>query len=263
MAESIYTWIAPAPVAPEKPPLYHARAPANAPLAGSTLRVGAHTKGWGTMGAELKGTVRPDQFLKSHERTGVVDTKTLPKPYHRPAEETRKAGVPSRAELAASAKAAGAGGGAKSKDFVTENAISAILASPRSKPKPAAPDWKARPGYGQRPAYLDRVAGELAAEKAYVLDLLDAQQQQHAAAAGGGRMRELGDGERAELLAALKKKWSEVNAKYGLLSHRKISTSNSTQGEIRFKCNLEDLMSQLEADIKKLSVNAPIFVAED
>lgn len=76
MAETIYKWIEPDPVAPEKPPLYHARARPDAPLAGSTLRTGLK-KTHATMGAELKGTVRPDLFLKAHERSGKVDTTTL------------------------------------------------------------------------------------------------------------------------------------------------------------------------------------------
>ena len=72
-SESIYAWIAPAPVLPERPPLYHSRAGPQQPLAGSTLRKGTHVKGWGTLGAELKHTVRPDSFLRAHEHTGRVE----------------------------------------------------------------------------------------------------------------------------------------------------------------------------------------------
>lgn len=73
-SESIYSWIAPAPVAPERPPLYKARTAPDAPLAGSTLRKGTHAKGWGTLGAELKHTVRPDVFLRAHEATGRAES---------------------------------------------------------------------------------------------------------------------------------------------------------------------------------------------
>lgn len=64
MSESIYEWIRPAPVVPEKPPMYHSKHPADAPLVGSTIRV---TKAkHAHMGAELKATITPQEFLKSH-----------------------------------------------------------------------------------------------------------------------------------------------------------------------------------------------------
>ena len=71
--ESIYNWIVPEPVRPEKPPMYRSQHSSKAPLAGSTLRVGTHNKfGHATMGAELKGSVRADAFLKAHEKSGVT-----------------------------------------------------------------------------------------------------------------------------------------------------------------------------------------------
>ncbi len=73
--ESIYEWIKPDPVVPEKPALYRAKASPNAPLAGSTIRVG-HAK-HAHMGAELKETIRPDTFLRAHEKSGYVDATTI------------------------------------------------------------------------------------------------------------------------------------------------------------------------------------------
>lgn len=76
MAESIYKWIVPDPVAPEKQPLYKSSA-YKQPITNSTLRVGAVGRE-GTMGKLVKGTVRPDQFVKAHEKTGyAVDATTL------------------------------------------------------------------------------------------------------------------------------------------------------------------------------------------
>lgn len=77
------------------------------------------------------------------------------------------------------------------------------------------------------------------------------------------RMRELTSGEREELLEALKKKWDSVNKVYQKTTFKNISTSNSTIGEIRFKENCERQLNQVEKDIARLSVRAPIFVVDD
>jgi len=95
------------------------------------------------------------------------------------------------------------------RDFVTENAIAAILAAPRSKPKEEERNWLAAPTFAKRPAYLDRIKEQLAAEREYVLELADAQLKNSRAAAGS--MREMSDEERHELLAQLKAKWTEVS----------------------------------------------------
>lgn len=78
MAESIYTWIKPDPVVPEKPALYHARASPNAPLVGSTIKVGAGTHtGMGLTKKQMKETIKPENFLRAHQNTGWVDTNRL------------------------------------------------------------------------------------------------------------------------------------------------------------------------------------------
>jgi hypothetical protein len=50
--------------------------------------------------------------------------------------------------------------------------------------------------------------------------------------------------------------------KYQVISHRNISTSNSTKGEIRWKETCEQQMAQLEKDILKLSSNGPVYIVE-
>ena len=51
--------------------------------------------------------------------------------------------------------------------------------------------------------------------------------------------------------------------RYSVFAHKKISTSCSSVGEIRLKENCERLMSQLEADIKKLTLPGPLYVKEE
>ena len=75
MSESIYTWIKPDPVVPEKPPMHVSQAWRN-PLPPTTLNIAAK-KPHGTFGVELKGTVRPDQFVKAHEKSGFTNSSSI------------------------------------------------------------------------------------------------------------------------------------------------------------------------------------------
>lgn len=73
--ESIYEWIKPEPEPPAKAPLYRSKHSPSSPLTGSTIKV--QKKQYSTLGAELKGTVRPESFLRAHEKTGFVDTMSI------------------------------------------------------------------------------------------------------------------------------------------------------------------------------------------
>jgi hypothetical protein len=71
MAESIYNWIKAPPPPVERPPLYQSRFPGDAPVPNSTLREAAVVKPVGVMGREVADSVRPEAFLKAHEKTGA------------------------------------------------------------------------------------------------------------------------------------------------------------------------------------------------
>lgn len=254
--ESIYQWIAPPPVVPEKPPLYHAKAPHDAPLVGSTIIVkkAAHAH----MGTDAtKSTIRPDQYLRGHSKTQTINSRALPEPHHKTL--SKMPPVPRRDERPNHAPPS-------NRDFITENAIAAILTEQKNVSKGRTAeyvkgDWLRTGTYGKVPGYLGRVKREVEAERDYILSLLD-QQQMEAEEASGAHTRELSEDERAELLEALKSKWDEVNAHFQLIAHRKISTSNSTVGEIRWKEGSEAQLAQLEKDIKRLEVKAPIYIVE-
>ena len=77
--ESIYKWIEPAPVRPERPPLYHSKHdPQKATLAGSTIGVSTHNRtAHATLGTDqLKHTIHPDKFLKAGEKSALDVTVT-------------------------------------------------------------------------------------------------------------------------------------------------------------------------------------------
>lgn len=98
------------------------------------------------------------------------------------------------------------------RNFVVSNAVDAILAVPKHKagPRPEEIDWTKRPGFGSVPDYLESIKRDIEAEHDYVQSLLDQQRMEEEIAAGQG-VRELGMDERADLIAALKAKWDQVN----------------------------------------------------
>ena len=64
------------------------------------------------------------------------------------------------------------------------------------------------------------------------------------------------------VLAALKEKWNEVNKRYQLMTFKRVSSSNSTLGEVRRKEFFERELQQLEDDMKKLSRGRVVVVDE-
>ncbi|RYY36459.1 hypothetical protein EON62_01745, partial [archaeon] len=72
MSESIYSWIKETPPAPEKPAMYHSKHDPTASVykASSTFTDVTKRKPFGSMGRELKGTIKPDAFMHAHEKTG-------------------------------------------------------------------------------------------------------------------------------------------------------------------------------------------------
>lgn len=143
------------------------------------------------------------------------------------------------------------------RDYVTANAVGAITASLRAAPPPAEPKWLARPGYGAAPAYLARNVQLVGARRAEARASCDAAAAAEAARSG---RRELSPEERGELLAALKARWEAVSRRYQGITHKRISSSTSTVSEIRAKETAEGELRALEADVARLSVNAPVYL---
>jgi hypothetical protein len=312
--ESIYKWIAPVPVVPEKPPMYKSSAAVVAhskELVASTIRV-KHAK-------HVMGSISTrEEPLIAHSKDKTLNPHVLPGPFKYPASNVPP--VPRRDERPLSLPASG-------KSFVQQNAVDAIMAPRRAREKAAPVDWLKVPSFGKVPAYLDSVKQELEQERDLMVQMLDAQQME-SEASSGAHTREMADDERHELIEALKRKWDTVNVrasaqgtvggcaprastraafaclgealtpsrllsphalrrrepaqrallttpllpppshppppqdKYQVISHRNISTSNSTKGEIRWKETCEQQMAQLEKDILKLSSNGPIYIVE-
>jgi len=197
--ESIYKWIAPVPVVPEKPPMYKSSAAVVAhskELVASTIRV-KHAK-------HVMGSISTrEEPLRAHSKDKTLNPYELPGPFKYPASNVPP--VPRRDERPLSLPASG-------KSFVQQNAVDAIMAPRRAREKAAPVDWLKAPSYGKVPAYLDSVKQELEQERDLMVQMLDAQQME-SEAASGAHTREMADDERHELIEALKRKWDTVNVR--------------------------------------------------
>ncbi|KAA0157941.1 hypothetical protein FNF28_06448 [Cafeteria roenbergensis] len=180
-------------------------------------------KATGAIGKSVKDTINPRKFLKAGSRMGKGVTPAT----SQARKFTRRAPPDGGKAPVPKRTERPIHGITSSKNFVVANAVENILAAP---PEPeVAPDYLHKEDFGRVPEYLE----------------------------------ELGDDEREELLDALKAKWDVVNARYQKMTHLKISTHNSSLGQIRNKEQCEAQMDELERDIARLSVKGPIYVVDE
>ena len=76
------------------------------------------------------------------------------------------------------------------------------------------------------PQYLERIRSQLGKEREYVLNLLSQAQETAASSSSERRVRELGDDERAQLINALKAKYTEVSQVRRLQTHSNLSAND-------------------------------------
>ena len=140
------------------------------------------------------------------------------------------------------------------KNFVTSNAVEAIL----SKPKKTMQDplqYTKKQDYGKVPNYLLRNKAKIEAEKAAVQRYLANKVDEDDF--GDGTVRRMREDERQDLLTHLKQKWEEVNSVY-----QKMTFTLDTPAKQKRKENYELTLSQIEKDIHRLE-KGHIYIAED
>jgi hypothetical protein len=145
------------------------------------------------------------------------------------------------------------------KNYVTANAVEAILAVPghRARVTDQQPVYRTKVDYGKVPAYLGDVKQEIERENEMIESYIAAQEPQDEA---GGEMGQMMDGaERDALVDALKTKWDAVNVKYQRISH---IVKLDTLGKMRRKTGLEEELTQLEKDIQSLE-SRQVVVMQD
>lgn len=260
--ESIYNFIKEVPPPPSKPEMYRSMISPTRPLAATTFSETAKKKPVGVIGRVVKDTVKPNQFLRAHDKTGDLGTmaKTLSagtyeEPLQRRSKSApRKPAVPKRDEMPVLGLSSG-------RNFVVSNAVEAILAPIRARVRKPDSDWLRKPGYGKTPDYLVEMRKAIDQEKEFLDELLRQQESEEKARAPG--MRELTQEERHELIVALKTKWDEVNKSYQRITFKNISADTATAFLIDMKENCERTLAQVEKDIQRLSVKAAIYVVDN
>jgi len=143
----------------------------------------------------------------------------------------------------------------RSKNFLTENALSVIMADAR-KPKDDKVNYLKKADFGQVPSYLGSIKQEIEGEKAYVRAVMEQEAAEMDRAAP--KMRLLSPEEQNEILNSLKNKWEQVNRTYQGMTHL---VTLDTVGKIRKKEEYERQLEQLEKSIERLS-KPQVFVQD-
>lgn len=144
-----------------------------------------------------------------------------------------------------------------SKNFVTANAVEAILAVPgnRARMIKEPPQYLKKEDYGQVPKYLSQVQDEIERENEMIEEFVR-QNKNLVDDEDGGRTELMDESERQHLVDALKAKWDNTNSKYQKLCHNVVF---DTLGKVRRKETLERELTQLEKDIQMLE-KGPVAV---
>jgi len=141
------------------------------------------------------------------------------------------------------------------KNFVTSNAVDVILQVPKQVGGSQL-NYMEKEDFGKIPEYLASVKEEIKREnemiERYIKERSGQMDQPHTV------YEEMSDFEREELIEALKKKWSMVNAAYQKTTHLVIL---DTIGKERRKADFERTLAQLEKDIEKLSRGKTLYVS--
>lgn len=140
------------------------------------------------------------------------------------------------------------------KNFVTANAVEAILQVPRVIEQGELNYFK-KEDFGKIPAYLSGVKEEIRRENEMISKYV--KEQMGEIEEEPEQFEELTDDERYELISALKEKWANVNASYQKITHL---VQLDTTGQIRRKETLEKELDIIEKDIEKLQKPGPILI---
>lgn len=134
----------------------------------------------------------------------------------------------------------------KQRNFVTENAIAAIMSE--TKHAPSQPDYLKKSTYGKVPNYLGRVKTQIVQEQEIVRAAMKKEKEEETKYQH--KVRPLSEEERQELVENLKKKWAHVNNEYQKITH---NVSLDTMGKVKRKESYESQLTELERAIERLS----------
>ncbi|GMI08849.1 hypothetical protein TrLO_g10182 [Triparma laevis f. longispina] len=239
--ESIYNLVPKVQKKVERPPMYKSRHNPLAPIAFSTNKGGAPNLG------KMKNHADPVNFLRKSTPSKRNPLKPIENKFNYPASKPLKAKVPSKDDRPVV-------GLFTEKNFVTANAIEAILAVPRI-PDSAAPDYLRKEDFGKVPKYLGEVQKEISQEN----EMIDAfvRKQMEAYEDTPELCDAMPDEERVVLIEKLKTKWDAVNKKYQVLCMHTMFEGHQKAKKEHF----EKEMNGIEEDLEKLTSNGPLMIS--
>ena len=144
-----------------------------------------------------------------------------------------------------------------SKNFITANAVEAILSVPQM-PQSSSVDYLGKEDYGKVPEYLNQVREEIRRENDMIDEYVRKQLGEEEAAPE--EFLEMDEEDREELINKLKTKWDAVNEKYQKTCHR---VSFESRGDINRKESQEAELKRLENDIMTLQRAGKVMISED
>jgi len=263
--ESVYNLVPPARILQPRAPMFRSKIPSDLPPSGSTFHApGSSNPFVSNINGLATGKIVRD---RSHAEFGRCPGSYGNEPTNFVKKMSRSYSVPTLAEvkrtnpeqlkptIVRESKFKGCGGPPKkgdvpvmnlvtSKNFVVANAVEAILAAP-NKVQTQAKDYLQKEDYGKVPKYLSSIKKEIATEYEYIRQF-----QERELAEAGPSTKVMSDEERAELCEGLKAKWESVNTAYQANTHL---TVLDTEGKVRNKTWYEAELTQLEADIARMS----------
>ncbi|GMH84191.1 hypothetical protein TrVE_jg7131 [Triparma verrucosa] len=259
--ESIYNLVPEPYVEPYKPPMYRSKYDPKAPLTSSTfgLRGTTATVGGGvneirknhtlssTFGPTSQSITSASNFLKAGSKTRQAPKEASA--FARASGKTKPL-VPRREDKPVM-------GLRTSKNFITANAVEAILSVPQM-PQSEGVDYVNKEDYGKVPEYLSQVKEEIRRENEMIDEYVRKQLSQDEDAPE--EFTEMDEQDRVDLVNKLKTKWDDVNEKYQKICHR---TNFESFGDIHFKEGKEAELKKLENDIMMLQRAGSVMVSED
>lgn len=187
------------------------------------------------------GALKPDTQTFKKKGTGnpvLIDKKAVTKKTYEE-EHIPRAPVPKKDERPIH-------GLVSDKNFIVANAVEAILSAP-ALPQKQERDYLKKKNFGKVPKYVGKIKAEIEDEYNMVREMQIEEQAEK------DRQKFLmPEGERQELIAALKKKWEVLHIEYQQQTHY---VKYDTLGKKNRNEALMREMDQIEADIKKLNKN--------
>lgn len=250
MNESIYNLVPREYVAPQKQPMHRSTHDPQQNLSGSTFGCFGSTRLPGAGVVEKKGGAN----FGPHKKLGDSGTfkKAANSSLKASGEYTRKEktrpAVPTKEDKPVM-------GITSNKNFITANAVEAILMVPKSNGKPEL-NYLKKEDYGQVPEYLTHVKEEVRRENEMIDKYIN--EQMGYVEKDPDTFEEMSEGERENLIYDLKLKWAKINTEYQKITHL---VRLDTIGQLRRKENMESKLKQIEADIERISRAGPLLIS--